>query len=146
MVYLQWIMCGWRLSCWSTCCISVFSVAVRMLGYRVNNRRQDVQHEDHRRRQARLEKDCGRTGAPLTQEPRAERRSGGGVDVNFPKRCPATPRTSWNGIYLLRRKDRDRTRGDNRMTALPSLPNKLTRTVWTAHRWTSYELMSSFYF
>lgn len=57
----------------------VFAVVVWMLGHRVNNRREDVQHEDHGRHKAWHEKDCCRSGSPLTQKPRAERRSGGGV-------------------------------------------------------------------
>lgn len=59
--------------------IPVFVVIVWMLGYRVNDRWEDVQHEDHRRHQAWHEKDCCRAGSPLPQKPRAERRSGGGV-------------------------------------------------------------------
>lgn len=56
-----------------------FPVAVRMLRHRVDDRREDVQHEDHGRRQARHEKNCSRTGSPVPQKPRAERRPGGGV-------------------------------------------------------------------
>ena len=62
----------WRL-------IAVFAVSVWLLGHRVDDRREDVQHEGHGRHQARHEKNCGRAGAPLPQKPRAERRSGGGV-------------------------------------------------------------------
>lgn len=56
-----------------------FSVIVWMLCYRVDDRRELVQHEDHGRHQAWHEKDCRRAGSPRTQKPRAERRPGGGA-------------------------------------------------------------------
>lgn len=56
-----------------------FAVVVRMLRYRVDDRWEDVQHEDHGCHQAWHETDCRRTGSPLTQKPRTERRPGGGV-------------------------------------------------------------------
>lgn len=59
--------------------ILVFAVVVRLLCYRVDDRREDVQHEDHGRHQARHEKNCSRTGSPAAQKPRAERGSRGGV-------------------------------------------------------------------
>lgn len=81
--------------------ILVFTVAVRMLRHRVDDRREDVQHEDHGRRQARHEKNCSRTGSPVPQKPRAERRSGGGVWCELSRvfadkrqRCPETAFTS----------------------------------------------------
>lgn len=58
---------------------SVFAVSVWVLGYRVLDRREDVQHEDHGRHQAGHEETRSRTGAPTPQKPRAERRPGGGV-------------------------------------------------------------------
>lgn len=72
-----------------------------MLRHRVDDRREDVQHEDHGRRQARHEKNCSRTGSPVPQKPRAERRSGGGVWCELSRvfadkrqRCPETAFTS----------------------------------------------------
>lgn len=58
---------------------SIFAVSVRVLGHRVLDRREDVQHEDHGRHQAGHEEDRSRTGSPSTQKPRPERRPGGGV-------------------------------------------------------------------
>lgn len=79
--------------------ILVFTVAVRMLRHRVDDRREDVQHEDHGRRQARHEKNCSRTGSPVPQKPRAERRPGGGVWCElsrvFADKCQRCPETAF---------------------------------------------------
>lgn len=55
------------------------AVFVWMLGYRVNNRREDVQHENHGCNQTRPEKNGDGTGSPSAQKPRAERWPSGGV-------------------------------------------------------------------
>lgn len=57
----------------------VVTVAVRLFGHRVHNRREYMQHEDHRRHQTRHEEDSGRSGSASAQEPGTERRSCGGV-------------------------------------------------------------------
>lgn len=64
----------------------------------------------------------------------------------FLTRCPETPRTSWNGIYLPRMKKG----GDNRVAALTLVTNTLTqrhtyRQSWQ-FTWTSYSRMCNFYF
>lgn len=120
----------------------VSSVIVWMLGYRVNDRREDVQHEDHWRCQARHEKDCGRAGPPLTQKPRAEGGSGGGVWCEL----------SWHAAW--ERQGRPETAftnlGEKRqhITELNTLTptHTLTGTVLTGHRWTPCWRMCNLYF
>lgn len=50
-----------------------------MLGHRVNNRREDMQHENHGCNQAWPEKNGDGTGSTFAQKPGAEGRPGGGV-------------------------------------------------------------------
>lgn len=49
--------------------ISLIPVVVRLLGYSLHDRRENVQYEDHGGHQTRNEEDRSRTGAALSQEP-----------------------------------------------------------------------------
>lgn len=114
-----------------------------MLGYRVNDRREDVQHEDHGRHQAWSEKDRCWTGSPLTQKPRAERRSGGGVwrelSRNVAWQRQGRPQTAFT--CLGQRTERGEGGVNRHSTLLP----KHTRILLTAHRWTPYECAISIF-
>lgn len=100
-----------------------------MLGYRVDDRREDVQHEDHGRRQARHEKDCRRTGPPLAEEPRAERRPGGGVWRELSRNVARQRQGRLETTFTcLGTKDTDWARRDRRMTSW------LTRVTKQTHK------------
>jgi len=115
--------------------IPVSPVVVRMLGYRVDDRREDVQHEDHRRHQARHEKDCCRAGSPFPQKPRAERGSGGGVwrelSWNVARQRQGCPETAFT---CLGRRTRTEWGEITAWQHSPSLPNTHTHTHTQTHR------------
>lgn len=79
-LHLQQILCGSSSpSSHAVCHVLVFTVLVWMLGHCFHDRRELVQHEDHRRHQAWHEKDCCWTRPPPPQKPGAKGGSGGGV-------------------------------------------------------------------